>query len=284
MSVPSKTTVRRLVTGLVVFILFGLSGNTITLARGADIDRLILPEGKIYNPSRIIQMVEIEIHEIGFNMLSYLKTLEPLYYDNLMEDMDDFEMCIKGYETAVTGPEDKEDIAKVKGVYLELKPLIFEIISLNQIYCNLQRRFIQTINKLDDYIDEAIEFDLYSRAYDPELKKLVRAMNGIECEHQQFAWRIICFLETGNENEKKMARDNFEQLEYFVNEFKKSAISLKDRKKAYATETMVLELKKISVNLIAKKDELWKKLGLFKSKINSIDEIIDQDIQKDIHR
>ena len=81
-----------------------------------------------------------------------------------------------------------------------------------------------------------------------------------------------------------MARDNFKQLEYFVDELRKVATSLKEKKWAYVTEIMVLELKKVSVDLVAKKGELWKKLGLFKSKIDSIDKIIDQDIQKDIYR
>lgn len=284
MNVSNKTYIRQLVIGLVIFVLFGLSGSIITLAQGVDVDRLMLPEGWMYKPGRVILMAEIEIHEIGFDMLSYLKTLDPVYYDNLIEDMDDFEMCIKGYEEIVTDSEKKENVAKVKKIYLELKPLVFEIINLNQAYYNLQRRFIQKVNKLDDFIDEEIEFDLYSRPHDPELKKLVRAMNGIECENQQFAWRLICFLETGNQSEEKMARDNFKQLEYFVDELRKVATSLKEKKWAYVTEIMVLELKKVSVDLAAKKGELWKKLGLFKSKIDSIDKIIDQDIQKDIYR
>jgi len=284
MNVSNKTYIRQLVIGLVIFVLFGLSGSIITLAQGVDVDRLMLPEGWMYKPGRVILMAEIEIHEIGFDMLSYLKTLDPVYYDNLIEDMDDFEMCIKGYEEIVTDSEKKENVAKVKKIYLELKPLVFEIINLNQAYYNLQRRFIQKVNKLDDFIDEEIEFDLYSRPHDPELKKLVRAMNGIECENQQFAWRLICFLETGNQSEEKMARDNFKQLEYFVDELRKVATSLKEKKWAYVTEIMVLELKKVSVDLVAKKGELWKKLGLFKSKIDSIDKIIDQDIQKDIYR
>lgn len=284
MNVSNKTYIRQLVIGLVIFVLFGLSGSIITLAQGVDVDRLMLSEGWMYKPGRVILMAEIEIHEIGFDMLSYLKTLDPVYYDNLIEDMDDFEMCIKGYEEIVTDSEKKENVAKVKKIYLELKPLVFEIINLNQAYYNLQRRFIQKVNKLDDFIDEEIEFDLYSRPHDPELKKLVRAMNGIECENQQFAWRLICFLETGNQSEEKMARDNFKQLEYFVDELRKVATSLKEKKWAYVTEIMVLELKKVSVDLVAKKGELWKKLGLFKSKIDSIDKIIDQDIQKDIYR
>ena len=284
MNVSNKTYIRQLVIGLVIFVLFGLSGSIITLAQGVDVDRLMLSEGWMYKPGRVILMAEIEIHEIGFDMLSYLKTLDPVYYDNLIEDMDDFEMCIKGYEEIVTDSEKKENVAKVKKIYLELKPLVFEIINLNQAYYNLQRRFIQKVNKLDDFIDEEIEFDLYSRPHDPELKKLVRAMNGIECENQQFAWRLICFLETGNQSEEKMARDNFKQLEYFVGELRKVATSLKEKKWAYVTETMVLELKEISVDLVAKKGELWKKLALFKSKIDSIDKIIDQDIQKDIYR
>lgn len=47
---------------------------------------------------------------------------------------------------------------------------------------------------------------------------------------------------------------------------------------------MVLELKKVSSNLVTEKSELRKKLILFKSKVNAIDKIIDQAIQKDIHR
>jgi len=286
MNTRMKASLRCLViASLAVFFLLGVYGSSVTLAKWVDIDRLVLPEGEVYKPSRIIMMAETEIHEIGFDLLTYLKTLDlSYYYDNLMEQMDDFEMCIKGYEEAVTDPEDKRNIAQVKQIYLELKPLVLEIVHLGQRYSHLERRFNRAVNKLDDLIDERVEFDLYCRPYDPELKKMVGVVNLIECEVQQFAWRLTFFLETGDKNDKEMADDNFKQLESFVDEVMKFATSIQEKKFAYAAETMVLELKKISGDLVTKKSELREKLGLFKSKMDSIDEIIDQDIQKDTHR
>ncbi len=269
---------------LIVLFLLGPGGSMLALGQGVDIDRLVLPEGRPYKPSRIIVMAEIEIHEIGFDLLSYLRTSEFAYYDNLIEDLGDLEMCLTGYEKAVTGPEDRQNIAQVKQIYGELKPLVSEIIGLNADYTHLRRRFEQTVNKLDDFIDEKIELDLFCRDYDPELKEWALARRGIECENQQFAWRLTWFLETGSEKDKEMAANNFKQLEYFVAELKKVAGSYWEKKLAYATEVIVLELKKISADLVTKGDKLHQKIQLFKGKIDAMDRIIDENIQKDIHR